>query len=243
MVNLFSRAGSCHGYRDAENQDAVLFRKNDRFSVITLADGISVCSAARKGAEAACAAVTDILVRKGGFFMKFDQGKTVDFLLSHILYELKKLAEQEGQAVEEYSSTIASVLVDHATGKMLCFSLGTSLILAAGNGRCRVLTVPSDSTEGCCCTTTVYAADMAQAVVTDAAAWDIVLICSDGAWRLMYDRGHLNEQVREMLLNQECARLECFIEEKECADDYSCISMNLQELQRRQIYRGKTVSG
>lgn len=116
---------------------------------------------------------------------------------------------------------------------MLCFNLGDGIILAAGRGRCRVLSMPADSSAGCCVTTTGSAAALASVKLLDASAVESVVICSDGAWRQMFDKNKLKPEVSSLLAGNEYDGLKDFLARQDCFDDYSFISLDMRQRNRR----------
>jgi len=233
MINVFSNTGAYHSASNAENQDAVCHAKNKRYTVISLADGVSSCDKAKTGAEIASKAITNLFLKKGSSFFEFNDRQVSELVLSHILYELKQQARKDTKETEEYSSTISSVLFDKNKQQLLYFNLGDSIIVAAGGGKCRILAMPSDSLSGCCVTTTENAHVKAVTKVIKIAGTESVMICSDGAWRQMFDKNKLKPEVYSMISNHEFRILKEYLGRQEIFDDYSFISMDLQQTKRR----------
>lgn len=228
MIKELSKMGANHGDGAGENQDALCHAQNKEFCVISLADGVSTCREAKCGAEIASSAITNLLLKKGDYFLEFGNEQIAELALSHILYELKERAENDSQNLEDYSSTVASVLVDKKKKRILCFNLGDGIILASGKGKCRVLAMPADSSSGCCVTTTKSAAKIASVKIFDDDTLESIVICSDGAWRQMFDKNRLKPEVHSMLVNNEYDELMHFLLVQNCLDDYSFISLNMQ---------------
>ncbi len=228
MIYTFSHTGACHAASHVQNQDAVCHAENKRYAVISLADGVSSCSEAKTGAEIAGRAITNLLFKKGSAFFEMNGRQVLELGLSHILYELKQRAMEDKKEPEAYSSTISSVLYDKAKQRLLCFHLGDGIILAAGGGRCRILAMPADSSSGCCATTTENAHEMAVFKDVSAVGMESVMICSDGAWRQMFERNRLKPEVSAMISNHEMRRLEEYLGSQEIFDDHSIIFMDLQ---------------
>lgn len=233
MIKELSGVGTQHSDGDSENQDALFHAQNKHFCVISLADGVSTCREAKCGAKIASRAITNLLLKKGDYFLEFENKKIAELALSHILFELKQRADQDSQNLEDYSSTVASVLVDKKKKRILCFNLGDGIIMATGKGKCRVLAMPADSSLGCCVTTTQNAITMASVRMFDANAVESIVICSDGAWRQMFNKNRLKPEVLSLLANNEYDGLRSFLVEQNCFDDYSFISMNIQRRNRR----------
>lgn len=233
MIEKLNRAGSYHHNSSEENQDAVLYGRNKRFEVITLADGVSSCERGKEGAWAACEIVTGLLLEKGDYFLNFEKETTADLVTSHILYELEKKAQQNKEAVDAYSSTLASVLFDKKTKKMLFFNLGDSLILATRGERCGILSVPYEGDGGCPVTTTRNVSLAVNTGVIDASMFDSVVICTDGAWQHMFERNRLTQDIQTMLAGQRYDELAQYLESQNGEDDYSFISIDLRKVHRR----------
>lgn len=225
MIYKLSCMGQHHTAAGGENQDALCFveRGNDR--VISLADGVSACRKARTGAEIASRTITKLMAEEGRNLLGGDRARCGEQILSRILTQLEECSQEEGTALREYSSTVASVLVDRDGREALYFNLGDSLILGVDGGKCRILSMPGDSSQGCCVTTTKNAAAAADMGRVMLGTTERVLICSDGAWREMYGRTRLRPEVYPLLVEGRWEELERFFRERECDDDYSIIAI------------------
>mgnify|MGYP001676623534 FL=1 len=233
VIKELSRIGTYHALANGENQDSLCHGKSKNLYVISLADGASTCKEAKRGASIASQAITNLFLKKGNHFLEFDDKQIAEFTLSHILWELNQEASNSSQSIIDYSSTVASVLVDKRKRRMLCFNLGDSIILASGNGRCKVLCMPSDSSSGCCVTTTKWADKGASVRLCDIGSMESVVICSDGAWREMFSKNRLKPEVSRMLSNNEYDELKDFLNSRGCFDDYSFISLDIRHKNRR----------
>ena len=225
VINKLSKTGMYHKANNEENQDALCSGKNRRFTVITLADGVSECKEAKTGAEVAVKSLTELFLKKGEYFINFDKKQIAKFAVSHINYELRKKAESEKKNVEDYSSTIASVLLDKKSERLLYFSIGDSIIIASENGKCKIISNPSDSSQGCCVTTTKGAETMVKTNILDVSGLESVIICSDGAWKDMFRRNKLKEEVKKLIEYNKYGELSKFIKHQDNFDDSSFISM------------------
>ena len=233
MIKKLSEAGKYHKETGEENQDVLCCAQNKKYSVISLADGVSTCQEAKKGAEIACRAITELFFKNADHLLEFDNEQIAELALSHILFELKRQAEANFKDLTDYSSTIASVLIDKKKKRMLCFNLGDSIIIATGKGKCRVLSMPSDSSSGCCTTTTTGASSMASVNIFYTDGLESVVLCSDGAWKQMFNKNRLKPEVFSMLSNNDYDRLKDFLLGQKCFDDYSFISMDIKQINRR----------
>ena len=233
MIIEFSGTGAFHRDTNGENQDALFHAQNKEYCVISLADGVSTCKRAKTGAEIASRAITNLFFKKGPYFLEAEKKQISEFAVSHILYELKQQAEIDFSSVEDYSSTITSVLVDKVNKRILCFNIGDGIIIASRKGQCRILAMPSDSSRGCCVTTTKNVASMASVDMYDTSSIESIVICSDGAWKKMFDKNRLKPEIEKVLVNSEFDSLKSFLTEQKCYDDYSFISFRMQQKNTR----------
>lgn len=235
MIYQLSNIGTRHSLSGEENQDVICFDKNNRYTVITLADGVSSCEKAREGAEIASRAITNLFLKKGDYFMDFSKEQISDFAVSHIVYELTKEAKKNGRSVEDYSSTIASVLYDKKKKRILFFNIGDGLIFASDNEKCRILAMPSDSSSGCGVTTTKNISAASTAEIIDAGTIETITICSDGAWKNMINGNRLKREVINMISVGKYDELKDYLEQRPSFDDYSIISLKLPRGNRRKV--------
>lgn len=226
---MMSNIGTYHVKLNGENEDVVCYDSDKGKNVITLADGVSTCNEAKKGAEITSHAITNLFLKKGSFFLESDQKQVTKWALSHVLHELKRQADKDSKAIEEYSSTLSSVFVDEKNGKMLCFNLGDNIIFATGNGRCCVLAMPENSSDGCSVTTTKNASIMVTTKIIETSKIDAVIICSDGAWKQMYQKNKMKPEIHDLLVNHKFDDLKRYFQSRNSMDDCSFISMNLEQ--------------
>lgn len=232
-MDYLSIAGSNHNYENMKNQDAVLFRKKGEYCVIALADGVSSCKKAKIGAKITCRSVTDFLLEHAERLFCMNEKDTTSVLLSHVIYCLNERAKKDNSRIEEYSSTLACVLFDRSNERMLYFSIGDSLITAVKDNSCYIVAMPSDSRNGCCVTTANNAVSMAETGIIDTENLYSVMICSDGAWHLMYRRSRMQPMIREMILERRYNELKENLVNKERSDDCSFIIVELDEIFKR----------
>ena len=215
-----------HRETNGENQDVISQKEGKRYSVISLADGVSTCSHAKIGAAIASASIANLFYKNASFFLAFDEKQIAEYTLSHILSELTQQAENDLTNLCEYSSTIACVLYDRVTGKLLFFNLGDTIIIAVENGMCKIVSMPSNSINGCCVTTTEGAIESIHAGVIEATSFDAIIICSDGAWHHMFEKNKLKPEVTAMLCSKNFKELADYLNAQYCYDDYSFISLD-----------------
>lgn len=230
MIYQYSTIGLRHAATGGENEDALSSGENGRYTAITLADGVSACREARAGAERASTVLKKMLLDKGTDLFDFSGRQIAEVTLCHILYHLERLAEANGGTAEDYSSTISGVLFDRWKDRLLLVNVGDGMILAQGSCGSRILAVPSDSSRGCCVTTTRNACLAATAKVMTAEGLDSVLICSDGVWRHLFENGRLEPEVAELLAGEDWRGLAAYLDSWDRQDDCTFIALDLKAM-------------
>lgn len=232
-IRSMSHIGKYHEGTSGSNEDAVCMGQNSRLCVLSLADGMTACREAKTGADIASRAITRLLLNEGRYFLTLDSSRLADLIFTHIFYKIKSYAEDAGSSVEEFSSTITSVLIDKKSGKMLCYHLGDNMVLAVGNGKCRVLCSPAYGEDGCLATTTENGQRSVSVSRFDIRDYESIVIVSDGAWRNMLSGNRIRQDVAAMLAIGDYDALEAFLVSMNCRDDYSFISADMRETRRQ----------
>ena len=229
----FSAAGKHHGYDDNNDQDALIFKENESFCVMVLADGVSTCEKAKRGADVTCNSTADFMLEHAYELFLTDKGEAADMLTMNILEKLSIEASADNRDIEEYSSTVAAILFDRINDRMFYFNIGDGLIIAVKNNKCCIVAMPMDSRNGCLVTTSFDAAAKAKTGIVDTTDTHSVMICSDGAWHLIYHRNRMLQSIKEMILSRDYDRLKETFLEKERYDDCSFIIMDKKDHLRR----------
>lgn len=226
MITQFTAAGTHHTREGVENQDAYAAAENEQYSVAVLADGVSSCSQARRGAQLACDTVARLLLGCPDFFMNATHDEIVRVILRNVLHALETEAAADGLDAAEYSSTLSFALHEHATGAALLFQLGDGLILGCRGEDCIPLIQPGTSRNGTCVTTTRNAKlQCVTRFLTDEEAESIVLL-TDGAWRSLVSIGELHPDAARALCSGEYDDLQDILDQTQPQDDHTILIMN-----------------
>ena len=228
MINQFSATGARHVREGMENQDAAAADENERYTAAVLADGVSSCSQAQRGAMLACDAALRLLLGCGEFFMTATHDDIVRVILRNVLHALEKEAEASGADPAEYSSTLSFALRDRLTGRTLLFQLGDGLILGCRGEQCFPLIQPGSNRGGTCVTTTRYAAvQCVTRAVTDDEA-DAVMLLTDGAWRSLLSGGVFREDAARAFRESRYDTLQDILTQTQPQDDHTLLIMTHQ---------------
>ena len=239
MITYMSKTGVYHEKQGIENQDFICGANNSRYSTICLADGVSACKYAKTGAETACKVSADILINHAERIFSADSREAVYIILKKVRNELEKLSKNSD--IQEYSSTLACVLCDRANNKIFYLNLGDSLIMAGKKDVCRIISQPCDSRNGLADVTTAENAEiLADSGIMDADGLESVILCSDGAYNLMYNRTRINSEIKSAITEKNFNSLKSILSEKENFDDCSFIALDLnksQEDKNHELYK------
>ena len=74
---------------------------------------------------------------------------------------------------------------------------------------------------------------MVSAKILKTQDFESILICSDGAWTQMFEKGKLKPEVMEFLGNSQFDAVKEFLNSQNCFDDYSFIALDLQKRSMR----------
>ena len=257
----YSKTGSYHVDNGTENQDFIFTGSNDKYDIIVLADGVSTCKQAQVGAELAATELARLLLAKGEYFMNFSEETVAELALAHVKWELNRIAENDEMPVDEYSSTLAAVLREKKTNKLLLYSLGNALLLGIKDKKVSVIFQPGDTRNGTIVTTTIgaekatnvrFVEGKAKAYTSrrkkngeferkpiyrygSIAEYDNIIILSDGAWKEVFKRGRMDPAAQEYVKNEYFELLEIFLKRKNPFDDCSFVTIELNNKKNRRV--------
>lgn len=228
----FSKTGKNHISKEIDNQDAYSTGSNDRFDAVVLADGISSCKKGGEGAEITVETVKKIFLENGDIIMKSDVKESSSAVLSVLLNELEKNAKQDNEDVEEYASTLAAVLIDRNTKNAFAMNLGDSMILGIKGIDIGIVGMPCDSSRGIPSTITNLSNHFTDSVMINSKdgsyKYDTYILCSDGAWREMFHKGKLRNDVKELMLKRDFNKLRKFLKDKNTFDDCTFVALDTE---------------
>ncbi len=215
FIQAWSLRGSTHRKNNKPNQDSVSCNQTNRFFVISVADGVGSCASAYEGALLAARCATETLSENGAV--------SAELLLGAVAETLKKQSEMTQRPLPDFSSTLASVVLDQQKNSLFYLSLGDSLLLTVSSGsrKCRILSAPCDSTDGIPTTTHRNPAFYTQSGMIAADDIETVLILTDGAWRPMFSRMKMRRELQDAIENGDFAYILSFLEKADVSDDAS----------------------
>lgn len=214
------------GNRRSRNQDVITHGQNDEYEVIALADGVSSCKKGKEGAEIACKTVSDIFLNCGRLFFNYSRKKTANIVLDEIKRNISIAAKHDNEPSDSYSSTICFVCLEKRTGKIISFQLGDSHIFLLSKDGCDAINAKGAYE---LCFTTYPDAD--EYTFIDIFHTDNIqglLLCSDGAWKLLYNKNILNPEILHAIKHLNFEIFEAFLKNKNNTDDCSYILLNLE---------------
>ena len=211
-------------------QDAACVDRGGRFIAAAVADGVSSCREAKKGAEIVSAAAVEVLLHHAERLFQNDTETVRGTVMKYVRYRLKMEAEANQAAVEDYGCTLVCVLIDLNQKRMLYLSTGDSGIITLGES-----TVWTENRE-------IYAMDPNKPIVTVATDEDFsatncrvvdlwcvqqVILCSDGFWRPLAAEKGLTETAEKLLLQKDDQATAAFFEKTDPEDDYTWVTIDL----------------
>ncbi|UNT93092.1 protein phosphatase 2C domain-containing protein [Allobaculum sp. Allo2] len=109
-------------------------------------------------------------------------------------------SRKTGCSVEDYSCIYAALRYDRDTDRLFYLSLGDAMILAMGEETDRgLLVMPASKQNGTPASTTVHGERLLQIGHVCGKPYTSILLCSDGAWSLLYDRNRMKTEARKLI--------------------------------------------
>ena len=189
-VYCSSVIGRAHKENGLQNQDAVSVFEDEKIALAVLADGVSSCEFGGKGAETAVRVTEQLLVKNHAKLWKMPQEKTVGIILNEVRHGLSSLADGD---LSRYASTLCFVLLDKASQRLMLFRLGDSNVYLLSEDGCALFGKGQDTDTRFTVSPDAEAA--AELEVVSCAHKNAVMLCSDGAWRSMYDGNRLKNEL------------------------------------------------
>lgn len=222
QIKSYTKKGAFH----SDNQDVVVHDQSDEYEVIALADGVSSCKKGKEGAKIACNTVLDIFLTCGKLFFNYSYEKTSNIVLAEIRRNISIAAKRDNEPSESYSSTLCFICLEKRTNKILSFQLGDSHIFLLSENGCNAINAKKAHE----LYFTTYP-DADEHTLIDIFYTDNIhslLLCSDGAWRLLYNKNILNPEILQAIKQSDFEFFENYLENKNNQDDCSYILLNLE---------------
>ena len=221
-VYCSSVTGRAHKENGLQNQDAVSVFENEKIALAVLADGVSKCEFGGQGADAAVKVTEKLLVKNHSRLWKMPPQKTVGIILNEVRHELLSLAEGD---LSQYASTLCFALLDKTSRRLMLFKLGDSNVYLLSNDGCTLF--GKGQVTDTRFTVSPDAEAAAELEVMSGAGLTAVMLCSDGAWRSMYDGNRLSEHLKIAAISGDTEAFKQHFDSQESTDDSSFAFINL----------------
>ena len=198
--------------------------ENERYKFIALADGVSECTNGKDGADIACETVAQLFLSCGNLFFNSIPEKAAYLIISEVLDRLSKKSNSKDENVRSYSSTLCFACLDNESKKILTFQLGDSCIFTVSEKGVEKTNLQYENAF----TTTLNAEDYVQIKFIDATTINSIMLCSDGAWKLMYDGALLINGVIADIKETRLSAVDNYFDYLCPNDDCSYIFMDLK---------------
>lgn len=232
MISIYSEAGIFHNARGSGNQDTAVSAENDRYTAIVLADGVSSCRRSGEGSRFIARAAADYLMDNCGGLFEQKSEWIREAVSEEIKERLAIYAYETDCDIADLSSTLAFVLADKKEHRAICFNLGDGLIISASPEKCRVEVQPDIIPGGCHVTTTEGFENVVRCSIIDTSDISTLAICSDGAWRALFHRNKMREDIRSAFMAGDMKYIFRFLGRCSLFDDHSIISFPPQDLSK-----------
>ncbi len=229
----YSVPGKYHLNKGICCQDYILHSENQNFMFFALADGVSTQEKSYEGAKIACKTAAQLFMRNDKLFLQFSSEKAISLLIDEIRYMLQICSSEEKCSIECFSSTLSFVLIDKSSKDIYFFNLGDGICLTTFDEKISVINAPCDSSNGCYVTTTKYVDKSVRFVKSNCYIFDSVVLMSDGAWQILYEKGVPKEDYRKELIGRSYKQLIEKYDSEEKFDDCSFIAIDISKMRKK----------
>lgn len=221
----YQKTGKYHLEKGLDNQDVVYEAESETAKIIVIADGVSSCTNAGKGAEIACKAVSDIMLNETAYMFSSSSGKVADLLSAYVYKQLNIAAKKDNQPISSYSSTLSFVCYNKISREIMTFILGDSLIYMILDGNMTLACKPKLFDDSKTYTTTTQnVAEIIEINVFLSQNSTLYLLATDGAWKTFYSGGVLSDKIEQAVRAE---KIIDYLEEQQCTDDCSIVMMDV----------------
>ena len=217
-----SRIGRAHKENGLQNQDAVSVFENERIALAVLSDGVSECEFGGQGAEAAVKVTERLLVKNHQKLWKMPPQKTVGIILNEVRHGLSSLADGN---LSQYAGTLCFALLDKVSRRLMLFKLGDSNVYLFSKDGCALFGKGQGADTRFTVSPDAEAA--AELEMVDGVGLTAVMLCSDGAWRSMYDGNRLKDELTAAAVSGDTETFKQHFDSQESTDDSSFALIHL----------------
>lgn len=211
--------------RNFECQDALEQAESPTAILTVVADGVTSCEHADKGAALSCEAIKKIMLNETEYIFNLSKERAAALIVKYVYNTLQKYAESQNEDVNSYSSTLSFVCYNKFDGRVMTFTLGDSLAYLIKDSELLLCGKPRVLGNGqTYSTTTEYAEEAVDINIFPRAHADRYILATDGAWKKFYLGGRLSKQIEIAAAEN---KIIDYLEKQEHEDDCSIVIMDI----------------
>ena len=220
--HYYQLTGACHRAENAMCQDVFANVEDSEYSLIALADGVSVCRNGRTGAERTLDALWDFIRIEGSRIFEYTPRKLSYLLLEHVRYFVELASVEEADGIDSFSSTLIFACAEKKTGRVVAGNLGDGGIWGFWDHALRVVSAPGRYANKTFVTTSKFAHKAMDLYYHHLSPGDSILLGSDGFVSALRRSSVLLSGAME---NFELEKLDQYLEEFPEADDCTYVAV------------------
>lgn len=217
---LYTKRGLYHKKEGEVSGDIVRGTDNGEFAVLTLADGVSTCRYGADGASIVSSCAMDYVYNQYSVLRSLPKEWPV-YMLNLLRKRLNEAANNDRKLYEEYSSTLMVIVIDRSNGIMHYCNIGDGILLAINDNKCPIICMPQGDKNGCPVITTEGIEKKIISGSMDLVDVNNIMMCSDGLWKMMYNRNTLKPEMKNILLSGNYGEIEEYVKTLDNIDDCS----------------------
>lgn len=225
---LYTKRGMFNEERKEPSGDILQVLDKDECIVLSLADGVSECTHGADGAKIAGSVAINYVANSYSelHFLPKDWGEC---MLNLIRKELKLIAESKEVLFEEFSSTLMILLIDRKRGIMHYCNIGDGILISVNNEKCPIICMPQGNGNTCPVVTTDGVESILETGVVPLEKIKNIIMCTDGAWKLIYEHNIIKSDIKEYVLNGDFEKFKEYIKNSSSIDDCSFAIIDVGE--------------
>jgi len=217
---LYTKRGMFNEKRKEPSGDVLQVLDKDDFIVLSLADGVSECIHGADGAGIV-GTVAMNYVANSYSELHFLPNNWGECMLNIIRKELELVAESKEAVFEEFSSTLMILLIDRQRDIMYYCNIGDGILISVNKEKCPIICMPQCYGSTCPVVTTDGVESIFETGVLSLKNVKNIIMCTDGAWKLIYEHNIIKSDIKEYILNGDFEKFKEYIKSSNSIDDCS----------------------
>lgn len=223
-MSKFCKTGAYHLKNGEVCQDKAGYFETKDYVIAVIADGVTACEKSDEGADIICRAFISFVLDEQENVFVYSKEKLAYLMIEYLLYCLEIETAKKGDAIQEYASTIAGVVVDRRNRKAVIINLGDGAVFTFSSSRMLEQLEPKRINGKPCLVTTKESYKAAEIKRLEVKFGEGLFLCTDGFIEILERRGK-DLDAKELIVGYDFSRLQMKLQLHDTMDDCSYIAI------------------